>query len=363
MIAGGPITGFNVGSAPQRTERLRSLGAVVSSRPSYRVPRPVCPNCRFGSYLFCCRRRGASPAQTVTPATSIDRRRAAHQPVRDEDDAAATMKGPLHGRRIALLETREADRLAAMLRDAGAEIVACPAVAIVLPADPAATLAWLGRFIAAPFDDLILLTGEGLSRLCELARPAGIEPAFLAALGRTRTICRGPKPVRVLRMLGQQPQLRAEEPTTEGVVALLSGLDLRGRTVGLQLYPGAGDRLVAFLEGAGAVPDPVTPYEYASRAADETILALIDQLATGAIDIIALTSAPQVRRLFDVAHRHGVTDRLITGLGRTTIAAIGPLVAAAVRRHGVAPAIMPSGTYFIKPLVSAITAAISAKGN
>ena len=246
------------------------------------------------------------------------------------NDTAAKLGGPLQGRRIALLETREADRLAAMLREEGAEIVACPAVAIVLPTDPAPALAWL----AAPFDDLILLTGEGLYRLGDLARSAGIEAAFVAALGRTRTICRGPKPVRALRMLGQQPQLRAEEPTTDGVVALLSGLDLRGRRVGIQLYPDAGDRLVEFLEGAGAVPDPVTPYEYASRAADEMILALIDQLGAGAIDVIALTSAPQVRRLFHVAQSHGLSDRLLAGFGRTAIAAIGPVVAEAVCRRG-----------------------------
>jgi uroporphyrinogen-III synthase len=267
----------------------------------------------------------------------------------------------LNGRRIAVLETREADRLAAMLREEGAEIVACPAVAIVAPADPGPVMAWLGRLLDVPFDDLILLTGEGLYRLRDLARPAGIEPAFLAALGRTRTVCRGPKPVRALRALGQQPQLRAEEPTTDGVVALLSGLDLRGRRVGVQLYPGAGNRLVAFLEAAGAVPDPVTPYEYASQAADEAIVALIDQLADGAIDVVALTSAPQVRRLFEVAQAHGRTERLLAGLRRTTIAAIGPVVAEAAAQRGLAPAIMPSGSYFMKPLVSAIAAAMNAK--
>jgi uroporphyrinogen-III synthase len=277
------------------------------------------------------------------------------------NDAAATMTGPLHGRRIALLETREADRLAAMLREEGAEIVSCPAVAIVLPADPVPVLAWLGRFIAAPFDDLILLTGEGLYRLRDLTRPAGIEAAFLAALGRIRTICRGPKPVRALRMLGQQPQLRAQEPTTNGIIALLSSLDLRGRRVGVQLYPDAGDRLLAFLEGAGAVPDPVMPYEYASHVADEMILALIDQLAAGSIDVIAPTSAPQVRRLFHVAQSHCLTDRLLAGLGRTTVAAIGPVVADAVRQRGLTPAIAPRGAYFMKPLVSAITAAINAE--
>ena len=275
-----------------------------------------------------------------------------------QNDAAVT--GPLQGRRIALLETREADRLAAMLRDEGAEVVACPAVAITGPADPAPATAWLGRFTAAPFDDLILLTGEGVYRLRDLARSAGVEPAFLAALGQTRTICRGPKPVRALRALGLQPQLRAEQPTTDGVIALLSSLDLRSRRVGVQLYLGAtGNRLVASITAAGGVPDAITPYEYASQATDEAIAALIDQLATGAIDVIAVTSAPQLRRLFDVAQAHGATDQLLAGLRHTTIAAIGPVVAEALQRRGLTAAIMPGGSYFMKPLVSAIRAALN----
>src|SRR5487761_1544291 len=126
----------------------------------------------------------ASPATDATFGTSIDRRRAAQQPERAIDNDQP-MTDTLKGLRIALLETREADRLAAMLREEGAEIVACPAVAIVHPADPAPALAWRGRVIAAPFDDLILLTGEGLHKLRDLARLAGIEAAFLAALGRT----------------------------------------------------------------------------------------------------------------------------------------------------------------------------------
>jgi uroporphyrinogen-III synthase len=266
---------------------------------------------------------------------------------------------PLSGRRIALLETREADRLAAMLRDEGADVVSCPAVAIVDPADPAPVMAWLDRFIAAPCDDLILLTGEGLYRLQGFAKRAGCEPEFVAALGKTRTINRGPKPARALRALGLQPQLRAEEPTTAGIIALLAGLDLRGRRVGVQLYPGAAERRLAeVIEQAGATADPVTPYDYAAEAADDAIVALIDALAAGTIDVVAFTSAPQVRRLFDVAAARGRADPLAAGLRRTRIAAIGPVVAEALQWHGLAPAIMPSGSYFMKPLVSAIVAAL-----
>ena len=99
--------------------------------------------------------------------------------------------GPLHGRRIALPETREAERLALMLQEQGAETVSCPLVAIVDIADPAPVHAWLRRFVETPFDDFVLLTGEGLRRLHGTAHRAGFEQAFLSALAAPRKITRG----------------------------------------------------------------------------------------------------------------------------------------------------------------------------
>jgi uroporphyrinogen-III synthase len=266
---------------------------------------------------------------------------------------------PLTGRRIALLETREAERLGAMLREQGAEVVGCPAVGIVDAADPAPILAWLGRFIAQPCDDLILLTGEGLARLHALAEQGGNAPAFLAALTRTRRITRGPKPARALRALGIEPQLRAASPTTDGIIALLRDLPLRRRRIGVQLYPGAADRLSSFLEEAGATPDTVTPYDYAPQASEAALASLIDQIALGRIDAIAFTSAAQVRRLFEVAQSRHQTDRLLAALPNTTIAAVGPVVAAEIARHGLTATIVPHDAFFMKPLVTAIAAALA----
>lgn len=264
---------------------------------------------------------------------------------------------PLHGRRIALPETREAERLALMLQEQGAETLSCPLVAIVDVADPAPVHAWLDRFIDIPSDDLVLLTGEGLRRLHGAAHRAGLEQAFLDALAKPRKITRGPKPVRSLRELGLVPDLRAEEPTTEGIIKLLSQNDLHSRRIGVQLYPGASTRLVDFLQGADAIPDPVVPYAYASQAEDERVAALIDEMARGQIDVIAFTSAPQVRRLFDVARAAGRDAP--AALQKTIIASIGPVVSAELARLGITAAIMPTGTYFMKPMVSAIVAATS----
>ena len=73
--------------------------------------------------------------------------------------------GALSGRRIALPETRELDRLAHMLEEEGAETLRCPMVAIRDIPDPAPVRDWLMRL---PFDDLVLFTGEGLRRLVKV---------------------------------------------------------------------------------------------------------------------------------------------------------------------------------------------------
>jgi uroporphyrinogen-III synthase len=266
---------------------------------------------------------------------------------------------PLAGRRVALLETREADRLEGMLREQGAEVVSCPAVTIVDVADPVPVLAWLDRFIEQACDDLILLTGEGLVRLHAMAQRADKEPGFLASLAAARRITRGPKPARALRSLGLQPQLRAQTPTTDGIIALLAGLPLEGRRVGVQLYPGAPDRLCMFLQQAGAIPDPVTPYEYAPNTSDQAVAALLDQIVAGRIDAIAFTSAAQVRRMDEVARGQGQHDAVLRALRATTVAAVGPVVAAEIERLGLRATVVPRDAYFMKPLVTALATTLA----
>ncbi len=268
--------------------------------------------------------------------------------------------GPLTGKRIALPEHRELDRLAHMLEAHGAETVRCPLVAILDAPDPAPVRGWIDRSIATPFDDLILLTGEGLRRLYGIAERQGVGPAFVASLQTPRKLIRGPKPGRALRELGLKEDLRAVEPTTDGVIATLSQYNLRGRRVGVQLYPdNPNTKLIEFLRGAGADPDAVVPYAYASDADDRRIGDLIGALAEGRIDVIAFTSSPQLRRLFDVAKSADRQRELDAGLRRTRIAAVGPVVAEAIAKRGLDVAITPRGAYFMKPLVSAIVDELS----
>src|SRR6516162_37103 len=239
---------------------------------------------------------------------------------------------PLSGRLIALPETRELDRLAGLLEQQGAETLRCPMVAIGDAPDQVPVQEWLMRL---PFDDLVFFTGEGLRRLHGFARRFDLETAFLAALQTARKITRGPKPERALRELGLKSDLRAEEPTTDGLIAALSAHDLRGRRVGVQLYPGnPNTKFTDFLVRAGTEPHLVVPYVYASAADDERVVELIDRMADGGIDVIAFTSSPQVHRLFDVAKAMGQDEKLQTALQSTAIAAVGPVVAGELQRRG-----------------------------
>ncbi|TLY72361.1 MAG: uroporphyrinogen-III synthase, partial [Gammaproteobacteria bacterium] len=211
---------------------------------------------------------------------------------------------PLAGRTIAVPETRELEVFAAMLERRGARVLRCPLVAIRDAPDPAPVLAFARAFAQEAFDDLVLTTGEGLRRIlgCIERHEPELRAAFLAALGRVRKITRGPKPARALRELGMKPDIAAARPTTEGIIASLTGLDLKGRRVGVQLYGTEPNRpLTEFLERAGAVVSTVAPYVYADGADDAEVLGLLARIESGSVDAIAFTSTPQVERLFAVA--------------------------------------------------------------
>ena len=261
----------------------------------------------------------------------------------------------LTGRRIALPEHRELDRLATMLEAEGARILRCPLMAIVDAADPAPVLAWLRLLAGGVFDDLVFLTGEGVDRLVATARTAGIGDQVVAALGRVRTFTRGPKPARALHALGWSAQVPSATPTSQGVMDALRAHPLAGRRVGVQLY---GDdpstALIALLEQKGAQVFPVAPYRYAPASDDQSVVATIAEMASGSLDAIAFTTAMQVERLFQVASNQGVEPALRQGLGRIFVAAVGPIVAGCLEKRGIRVDCVPQKQFFLRRLTQAM---------
>jgi uroporphyrinogen-III synthase len=273
------------------------------------------------------------------------------------------MADRLNGYRVLILETREEAQFSRLLAEQGADVLQCPMFTIHDAPDPAPIEAWIRRVIAAPFDDLVLMTGEGLRRLVKVVRRIGLEQEFVAALAKARKFTRGPKPGRALREIGLEPQMTTEKPTSEGIAEMLVRIDLKGHRVGLQLYPDKDhSTLIGAIRAQGAEVDTVTPYVYDAQAADANIVTAIDEMAQGRIDAIALTNLGQVRRLVEVARARGCEDRLREGLGRTPIASVGPAVSDELKAQGLRADIHPANdAYFMKPLISAIAAELGKK--
>jgi uroporphyrinogen-III synthase len=259
---------------------------------------------------------------------------------------------PLAGRTIALAEGRQLEELAAMLEKEGATALRCPMVSILDAPDRPAVVKWLRQLADDQFHYLILMTGEAWRRLLAVADDEGLREAILAGARKIRLLTRGPKPVKALREVGLAPFLSAQPPTTEGVIARLQEQELRGLTVALTLYGVPNPPLVQFLEKAGAVPRPVLPYVYAPASDGTRVADLIAKMAAGQVDAIVFTSSPQVERLFDVAGERGLAEALHNGMTRTRVAAVGPVVADALRQRGITVDVCPEQGYVMKNLVA-----------
>jgi uroporphyrinogen-III synthase len=263
------------------------------------------------------------------------------------------------GKTIALAEGRQLEELATMLEKEGAVAQRYPMINILDAPNAAPVVAWLRDLIADKFAYVILMTGEALRRLLGFADREGIRHEVIAALSRTRTITRGPKPVRALKEIGLNPTKVAESPTTEGVIATLRNESLQGQTLGVTLYGEANPTLGQFLEQAGATVKTVLPYVYAPASDGDKVGDLINRMAKGGIDVIVFTSSPQVDRLYEVAAEKGLEDELRQGMIQTRIAAIGPVVAGNLRQRSAKVDICPEQGFVMKNLVQLIKRQLS----
>lgn len=260
----------------------------------------------------------------------------------------------LAGRKIALAEGRQLEDLASLLEKEGAEPQRYPMLSILDPVDDAPALAWLDELIADQFQWVVLFTGEGVRRLLTCADRHGRKDAVVAALARVKSITRGPKPVRALNEVQLKPTRVATIPTTEGVIASLQAEDFTGKTVGVQLYREDNPAFQDFLTKKQATIRAVLPYIYAPASDTERVLDLIARLDRTEFDAIVFTSAPQVERLFDVATERQTESVVRRGLSKTKVAAVGPVVAEALRSRRVRVDVCPEQGWVMKNLVQQI---------
>ncbi len=250
----------------------------------------------------------------------------------------------LRGQTIAITEARRATELASLIARLGGAPYSAPAVREIPHRDRRPARAALGLICADAVGVIVCLTGVGTRALLELAAELGKRERLLGALEGMFVCARGPKPVAVLRAAGIRIDLVPKVPTSEALLTELAhARDLADAVVAAQLY---GEDNVALIEGltaCGATVLEIPLYEWALPEDEAPLERLVRDLVDGGIDVLAFTSSPQVRNVMTVAERLGLREGLLAALGqRVTVAAIGPVCAAALHEQGVTPTIQPA---------------------
>jgi len=240
----------------------------------------------------------------------------------------------LSGKTVALAEGRQLEELAALLQDEGAAVLRCPMLSILDAPDAGPVLAWLEQLIAGEFGLVILMTGEAVRRMAGFAERAERLADYVAALNRARLLLRGPKPAKALRDLGvaTTPSFSAT-PTTGGVIDNVARRAADGPE-------GGADALRSEQPRPGRLPErsrggrsagAVLRFRRGGRRRPRggTDRAPGRRPRCDRVHLVA-ASGP----VYEVAAKRGLSEQLAAGLKRTKVAAVGPVVAQALRDRG-----------------------------
>jgi uroporphyrinogen-III synthase len=185
----------------------------------------------------------------------------------------------------------------------------------------------------------IFLTGVGTATVFESAQLMGRDADLRSRMDTATVVVRGPKPAAVLRKLGVRIDLTAPAPNTSTeVLQVLEQLDLRGKSVAVQLYGEPNPLLSQSLRQRGARLLELAPYAWDRPVDPKPIIILLDALDACSVDALLITSQAQVDNLFGVAADAGRQPEL----GRVAVGVQGPVAETALQRHGLQAAFKPS---------------------
>jgi uroporphyrinogen-III synthase len=268
----------------------------------------------------------------------------------------------LDGIAVGLLEARMESELASLVRRHGGVPICAPALREV-ERDCAQDLGRAIDTLVRPGGLIAIATGAGLDRCLSIAKGLGRSEDLRKALETAMVVCRGPKPVAVLKRAGLPVHVRAEAPhTTRELIASLDALEVAGRSA-VYVHDGGASRAVPdALRHRGANVVEVQPYEWALPEDTARLRDLVAAIIAGTVDALVVTTQVQARHLFEVADLTGAREDLRDALrGHVIVAAVGPTSAQALVDLGAPPHVVPD-QHKMGSLVLALARAVSATG-
>lgn len=256
------------------------------------------------------------------------------------------------GRRVVSFESRRADEIVDLIKQAGGIPLMAPAMREVPLEHNTAAFEFAKLLLAGWIDSLVLTTGVGTRLLVKAATTQHDAEEFLNALSGVKIIALGPKPITALREMGLSPDLAVPEPYTSKdlLTTLDEKYDVRGKRVAVQEYGQSNPVLIEALEGRGAqvVKVPVYRWELPENL-DPLRDVMRDILSQGsnAVDFVLFTSGTQARHLFRVAEMDGIRDDLREAFKKVCVGSVGPIATRAIVEEGLAVDFEPDRTNMV----------------
>jgi uroporphyrinogen-III synthase len=264
--------------------------------------------------------------------------------------------GPLTGYSIGITGHRRWEEQAEMLTRRGAQVVYGPVMHTSLLHDSDATLRATERVLADPPDLVVLTTGIGTRSWFAAAESAGLDGGLRAVGGGATVLARGPKARSAAIGAGLDVDWQAPDETSATVLRHLAAIGVRGRRVAVQ-RDGGHPLLADGIRRLGADVVDVPVYRWDRPADTAPARRLVEAACAGRLDAVTFTCAYAVDSIFALApDPDALRDALSTG---TRAVAVGPVCAAALRRHGVDGVVEP-GRARLGAMVQALVATLRA---
>jgi len=245
------------------------------------------------------------------------------------------------GLRVLSLESRRAKEIETFIQRLGGDAFVAPSVAERAVEDNGDAFRFVEQFEAGAHDILICMTGAGLAFLRDTVITQMPVERLSAALQKTFTICRGPKPVPILRSLGVPVGVIVPEPNTwREIVAAVA--DRPERRVAVQEYGRPNFQMNAALEAIGATVTPMALYRWALPDDVEPLRDAVRRLVARRVDVVIFTSSIQLDHLFEIARSMNAEDKVYAALREdVAIASVGPVMTESLEAHGIPVDIIP----------------------
>jgi len=247
----------------------------------------------------------------------------------------------LAGLSIVSFESRRADLVESLIRQHEGRCFNAPSVRERPIESDTSCLRFAEDLIRGAYESVVLTTGVGAQYLIDAAAAAGLREAFLAALGRAKVVCRGPKPAAVLRPLGVPIALNVPEPNTWRETAdAMKGLPVK--SVAVQEYGVPNPELITLLRQHRMDVTPVPVYRWDLPEDTSALEEAVRRMNEDEFDIALFLSSVQLTHLLRIADRSSLRNRLSELLReRIVVASIGPVMTDALIREGIPPDFFP----------------------